>query len=148
MDSGLIYSESPFNSWALVPNAFSHYSKVEKALMCKTTDRILFQQKKNLRTSSKVFLCSFMVFPQNHKKLGKPYIQQNHFQIKPNFGLQLGIQNPEKTVHSTPLINPHQTPGKKKKTWLVQPFFVSTTTTSQLPHPPKKKGRSRKFLGN
>ena len=110
------------------------FTLIEKALMCKKMDRILFHQKKLLRTSSRVHLCSFMIFPQNHKKpLRKPNIQQNHFQTKPNFGLQ----NPEKTVHSTPLIKPPSNPRKEKQTHDLSNVF-STTTTSQLPNFPTR----------
>lgn len=71
MDSGLIYSE-----WISIQfMRFGYkclFTLIEKALMCKNMDRILFQQKKLLRTSSRVYLCSFMMFPEKTRHPTEP----------------------------------------------------------------------------
>lgn len=71
MDSGLIYSE-----WISIQfMRFGYkclFTLTEKALMCKNMDRILFQQKKLLRTSSRVYLCSFMMFPEKTRHPTEP----------------------------------------------------------------------------
>ena len=132
MDSGLMVNlHSIHEIWLQMP-----FQTNWKGLDVQKNGQNKFQQKILLRTSSRVYLCRFMIFPQNHKKLRKPNLQQNHFQTKPNFGLQLGIQNLKKlyTLHlsSTPI-----KPPEKKKKHMTCHFF-STTTTSQLPHPRRK----------
>lgn len=109
-------------------------------------DRILFQQKKLLRTNSKVDLYSFMIFPQNHKKpLRKPNMTENQkhptepFRQNRTSGSNLG----SKILKNCTLYSSHQPPRKKKKTWLVQLFFHihNFPTSPNLPPSKKKVGR-------
>ena len=135
MDSGLMVNlHSIHEIWLQMP-----FQTNWKGLDVQKNGQNKFQQKILLRTSSRVYLCRFMIFPQNHKKLRKPNLQQNHFQTKPNFGLQLGIQNLKKlyTLHlsSTPI-----KPPEKKKTHDLS-FFFPQPQLPNFPTPVAKTSR-------